>query len=308
VVPVAVRARRRMRSGRRRKPSGLRLQRRLNLRQQLRSLLNCIRRRSSAIPHTAERHAGQRALHSQRRDCDAQSTHPSSPPISAIYSWIIVLVTWLSPREALVLADMVVMRHEGGKLAFEIAGWVIGLKQDAVLERLTPALDLASGPWAISGAADISISWRSSHCARFVATYDQLNGDGAAACGHLNYIRTGGDNGAPLEGREIQSGAGGVLFVIERPDKWKRRQASAGWRPFQKAVGNLTERSAVKMQSVDSKARPLSKSHRAGRRRGLWQRERPAHHRRSPPQARRAHVATPHNARSSAWRSPPRRY
>ena len=72
--------------------------------------------------------------------------------------------------EALVIAGMVVMRDEGRDLAFEVAGQVIVLKQDAVLERLTRALGLAPEPRAISGAADISISWRSSHCARFVAT------------------------------------------------------------------------------------------------------------------------------------------
>ena len=44
--------------------------------------------------------------------------------------------------EALVIAGMVVMRDEGRDLAFEVAGQVIVLKQDAVLERLMPALDL----------------------------------------------------------------------------------------------------------------------------------------------------------------------
>ena len=47
--------------------------------------------------------------------------------------------------EALVIAGMVVMRHEGRDLAFEIAGQVVVLKQDAVLERLMPALNLARG-------------------------------------------------------------------------------------------------------------------------------------------------------------------
>src|ERR1700723_3548437 len=47
--------------------------------------------------------------------------------------------------EALVIAGMVVMRHEGRDLAFEVAGDVVVLKQDAVLERLMPALDLALG-------------------------------------------------------------------------------------------------------------------------------------------------------------------
>src|ERR1700690_2372639 len=57
--------------------------------------------------------------------------------------------------EALVIAGMVVMRHEGGDLAFEIAGQVTVLKQDAVLERLMPALDLALGLRVIRGAADM---------------------------------------------------------------------------------------------------------------------------------------------------------
>ena len=57
--------------------------------------------------------------------------------------------------EALVIAGMVVMRHEGGDLAFEIAGQVVVLKQDAVLERLMPALDLALGLRMIRGAADM---------------------------------------------------------------------------------------------------------------------------------------------------------
>ena len=47
--------------------------------------------------------------------------------------------------EALVIAGMVVVRHEGGDLALEIAGQVVVLKQDAVLERLMPALDFALG-------------------------------------------------------------------------------------------------------------------------------------------------------------------
>ena len=47
--------------------------------------------------------------------------------------------------QALVIAGMVVMVDEGGDLAFEIAGQVIMLEQDAVLERLMPALDFALG-------------------------------------------------------------------------------------------------------------------------------------------------------------------
>ena len=47
--------------------------------------------------------------------------------------------------EALVIAGMVVVLDEGRDLAFEIAGQVVVLKHDAVLERLMPALDLALG-------------------------------------------------------------------------------------------------------------------------------------------------------------------
>jgi hypothetical protein len=57
--------------------------------------------------------------------------------------------------QALVIAGMVVMSHEGGDLTFEIAGQVIVLEQDAVLERLMPALDLALGLRVIGGAADV---------------------------------------------------------------------------------------------------------------------------------------------------------
>ena len=43
------------------------------------------------------------------------------------------------------VAGMVVMRDEGSDLAFEVAWQVVVLEQDAVLERLMPALDLALG-------------------------------------------------------------------------------------------------------------------------------------------------------------------
>ena len=56
--------------------------------------------------------------------------------------------------EAVVRAGMVVVRHEGGDLEFEIAGQVVVLEQDAVLERLMPALDLALGLPVIRGAAN----------------------------------------------------------------------------------------------------------------------------------------------------------
>src|SRR6476619_195035 len=57
--------------------------------------------------------------------------------------------------QALVIAGMVVMSHEGRDLTFDIAGQVVVLKQDAVLERLMPALDLALGLRVIRSAADM---------------------------------------------------------------------------------------------------------------------------------------------------------
>jgi hypothetical protein len=60
-----------------------------------------------------------------------------------------------------VKAGMVVMRHEGGDLAFEIAGQVVVLKQDSVLERLMPALDFALGLRVMRGAADMRTRPRS---------------------------------------------------------------------------------------------------------------------------------------------------
>ena len=57
--------------------------------------------------------------------------------------------------EALVIASMVVVLDEGRDLAFEIAGWVVMLKQDSVLECLMPALDLALGLRMIRRAADV---------------------------------------------------------------------------------------------------------------------------------------------------------
>ena len=58
--------------------------------------------------------------------------------------------------EALVIAGMVVVLDEGRDLAFEIAGQVVMLKQDSVLERLMPALDLALRLRMEGGAANVS--------------------------------------------------------------------------------------------------------------------------------------------------------
>ena len=57
--------------------------------------------------------------------------------------------------EALVIAGMVVMLDEIRDLAFEIAGQVVVLKQDAVLERLMPALDFALGLRMVGRSADM---------------------------------------------------------------------------------------------------------------------------------------------------------
>jgi hypothetical protein len=57
--------------------------------------------------------------------------------------------------QVLVVSRVVVLCHEGGDLALEIGGPVIVLKQDAVLERLVPALDLALCLRVIRGAAEV---------------------------------------------------------------------------------------------------------------------------------------------------------
>jgi hypothetical protein len=61
------------------------------------------------------------------------------------------------------------VRHEGGDLAFEIAGQVVVLKQDGVLERLMPALDLALGLRVIRGAADMLHLMDYVHCVTEIA-------------------------------------------------------------------------------------------------------------------------------------------
>ena len=53
------------------------------------------------------------------------------------------------------IASMVVVRNESGDLAFEIAGQVVVLKQDAVFERLMPALDFALGLRMVGRSADV---------------------------------------------------------------------------------------------------------------------------------------------------------
>ena len=57
--------------------------------------------------------------------------------------------------EALVVAPMVVVLDEGGDLGFEIARQEVVFEQDAVLQRLMPALDLALGLGMAGGAMDL---------------------------------------------------------------------------------------------------------------------------------------------------------
>src|SRR5262245_26780523 len=52
-------------------------------------------------------------------------------------------VGWSEIAEALVVAAMVVVLDESRDLAFEIARQVVVFQQDAVLQRLMPAFDLA---------------------------------------------------------------------------------------------------------------------------------------------------------------------
>ena len=61
---------------------------------------------------------------------------------------------------------MAVVRHECCDLAFEIAGQVVVLKQDAVLERLMPALHLALGLRVIGALRTCYIFHLFSHSAR----------------------------------------------------------------------------------------------------------------------------------------------
>src|SRR6476469_3230330 len=57
--------------------------------------------------------------------------------------------------DALVVAGMVVVLDEGRDLPFEVAGQIVVFEQDAVLESLMPALDLALGLGMIGRAANV---------------------------------------------------------------------------------------------------------------------------------------------------------
>ena len=47
--------------------------------------------------------------------------------------------------QALMIADLVIVLDEGADLPFEIAGQVVVVEQDAILQGLVPALDLSLG-------------------------------------------------------------------------------------------------------------------------------------------------------------------
>ena len=53
------------------------------------------------------------------------------------------------------VTPVVVMIDEGADLVFEIAGQIVVLQQDAVLQGLMPTLDLALGLWVIWRTPDV---------------------------------------------------------------------------------------------------------------------------------------------------------
>ena len=57
--------------------------------------------------------------------------------------------------QALVAAPVVVVLDEGGELGLELAGQVVVLEQDPVLQRLVPALDFSLGLRVTGRATDV---------------------------------------------------------------------------------------------------------------------------------------------------------
>ena len=68
--------------------------------------------------------------------------------------------------QALVGAAVVVVLDEGPDLRLEVAGQVVVLEQDAVLQRPVPALDLALGLRVAGRAAECSVPSPASQSAR----------------------------------------------------------------------------------------------------------------------------------------------
>src|SRR6266481_6107829 len=64
--------------------------------------------------------------------------------------------------DGLVVSQVVVVGDEGGDLGLEIAGQIVVLQQDPVLECLMPALDLALG-LGMEGSTDIRVTASTAH-------------------------------------------------------------------------------------------------------------------------------------------------
>ncbi len=61
---------------------------------------------------------------------------------------------WIA--DAIMIAVVVVVLDESPDVSFEVTGQVLFIQQDAILERLMPALDLALGLGMVGGATDIT--------------------------------------------------------------------------------------------------------------------------------------------------------
>ena len=72
--------------------------------------------------------------------------------------------------DALMIANVIVVLDEGADLSFEIAGQIIVVEQNAVLQSLVPALDLALGLRVIGCAPHVLHALPSSQSARSPAT------------------------------------------------------------------------------------------------------------------------------------------
>jgi len=66
-----------------------------------------------------------------------------------------VSIRWCDVANALVVAMVVVIIHEGADLVFEIALQIVVFQQDPVLERLMPTLDLTLGLRVIGCTANV---------------------------------------------------------------------------------------------------------------------------------------------------------
>ena len=64
-------------------------------------------------------------------------------------------VGWCQIADGLVVTLVVVVIDEGLDLSLQVAGQIVVLEQDAVLERLVPALDLALGLGMEGSAPDV---------------------------------------------------------------------------------------------------------------------------------------------------------